>query len=433
MGETVVIELGELRQQPPPTADTARPAVSRRTTALAVAAALTATLGGAAPAPAVVVPVVIPAALTDTTVLLDDRYYVLSPAAGTPGSGVLSGYQLPDARLLSRFRLPMPSNGIGLEQVGPTLLVSTRNEFDGSPRTTALDAATGQVRWERATAMVGLSPSRRSALVVDNDGPGDQRWEAVDPATGQPHWSLVAEAGDITHSSWAGHAIERLVTLRRSGEVEVTDTETGTVTARANLPRPVTDPETGPAMWTSNGLLLLGSGSGLTAYGLDRLDRRWQSTGLQLNRPVVHAACGEVICIEDVTGTRAVDPDTGRLRWQNHGWSAYQRIGRNLLGAALTGARDGASVVVFDAATGRPRGTFGEWEPATGPRPDGRVIGLLRRPDGTVWVGLLDPETLGARVIHVADGVTGRCEVAFTALMCHRQDGSIAIWRLPSR
>ncbi|HEX8630582.1 MAG TPA: PQQ-binding-like beta-propeller repeat protein [Catenuloplanes sp.] len=432
MGGTVVIELGELRQSAQP-ADPPRPPAGRRAPALLIAAALVGALGGAAPAPAPVDPVLIPTAAGDARVLAGDRYYVFAPGAARSGAGVLSTYQLPGGRLVSRTPTTIAGQLIGAERLGGLLLANHAVEGQAEPgsRVTAIDAGTGQIRWTEPGAPVGLSPSGRSVVLANYGRDDGTRWAAVDVATGQRRWTFGADFRDITTFPEEGRRVPRLVTVRTSGLVEVRDTETGAVTAAATLPRPTIIPDGGATVWTSNGLLLIGTAAGLDGYGLDRLDLRWRNPTINPADGFVNPGCGDVICIDAPTGMRAIDPATGQVRWSSEQRSPYRGIGRYLLAGHLDGSPKNEPHTVIDVVTGRQRGTFGRWQPLGEQRRGGSVIGLSRPPGGDVWYALLDPAAMSVRVLGVASGAYGECEVGSVALVCQRSDGTAGVWPLP--
>lgn len=430
MGEAGVIDLGDLRQPPTPRVDPGR-APYRRRAGLLLGVALLAASGGAAPVPAPRPPTVIPAAHRDTTLLMEDRYYVVTPGEAR-GERSLSAYQLPQARLLTRFALRVPGVVVRVEASGDVLVVASREA--GNLTTTGVDARTGRNRWQRAAALVGLSRSGRAAVLVDVSGSGpDRLWQAVDPATGRVRWSYLVRSGEIVHVPWQEGPTDMLLVMQPSGRVQVRETETGAVTVSAAL-GPLDRPKLGVGIWTANGLLLLGGEVGITAYALDRLDRRWHST-VRLPGGFVHPFCGDLICfVEPTTGMRVLDPATGRVRWSTDQWSASARTGRYLFADAVRAPEEPSAHVVLDARTGRSYGNLGKWQPLVGLLGD-RVIAVRPASDeiGRTWFGLIDPATLDVRVLGVAEQVAGRCEIAPAALLCRRVDGSVGVWRLPAR
>lgn len=432
MGETVVIDLGELRDPVEPQARPTRPSAACRNTALLLAALLVAVLGGAAPAPSR--PALIPLAAGDSAVLTDDRYHVFAPDAVRSGAGVLSTYEVPAGRLVSRISTRLPGQLLGVQQVGEVLLAhhAVETDVENGSRMTAVDAGTGVIRWTRPGNKAGLSPSGRSVVVSDYVEDKEDRWAAIDVATGQLRWTFAVDLKDITSIPWEGHSVSRLVMVRASGRVEVRDTETGTVTAAANLPSATIIPDGGATVWTSNGLLLIGTAGGLNGYGLDRLDLRWRNETLGSVNGFVNPACGDVICLDSGAGMRAIDPATGQVRWSSEGqWSAHHRSGHYLLSGPVNGPDDSGPHMVIDVVTGQPRGTFGRWQPGGPPRRGGRLIGLSRQPGGDLWYALLDPGALSVRVLGVVSGTYGGCDIGSTAMVCRRFDGAASVWPLP--
>jgi outer membrane protein assembly factor BamB len=444
MGETIVIDLGELREPAQSPRPAGRVTRERRTVLILVAAVLVAALGGASPWPTPITPVVIPTAPGDVLFLNADRYYVVSPGgyvltpdgyaseAAAPAR-TLSVYRLPDARRLAHLPLAVPGPVISVVAAGDVLLVSHLAASGDAPVTVGVDAGTGRSRWQQAADFLALSPSGRTALLYDTgQGIGAPRWLAVDPATGLTRWTYAVRRRDVAELSWDGKEPGQFVTARWDGRVEVRDLETGALAVAADLPVPVARTDAGPRIWATGDLLLLDESDGVTAYGLDRLDRRWRSdvdlTGSHLMLP-----CGGGLCFSGAAGgLHVLDPATGRLRWSSPRWLVPVDVDGRLLAAVGDEEPDGGEVVVLDPATGGRLGSLGMWQLAGEARPDGRVVGLRPRSSSReVVFALLDPAALTVRVLGRATDVVGDCQVTAGALICRRLDASVAVWRLP--
>ncbi len=434
----VVIDLGELphgtqeRVRP-----AARPPVPVRPVLIAAAVVLLATLTGAVRTPAPSGPMIIPAQLGDTTFTGRDRYFVVTPAdqraTSRLQSKIITTYALPDATLLSRTPVTVSGAIIQVDAIGDVVLVSQQVDTVGGQATTAVAAATGRVLWRHSSRLIGASPSGRLALMLDtSSGAGPLRWYGVDPTSGAALWSQeepVTGSTDLAYGS--GDTPARLVTATVAGELTVRDPETGAVTATAVVPAPPEWRLRGLNIWIVDELVLLGGREGITAYDLTDLRARWQSP-FDLTEVFVLPVCGDAICLFGrFGGLKVLDPATGLLRWGTEEWAAARRVGPYLLASGDEQPEGQEPLVVLDSRSGSRRGSFGVWYPVGDPLPDGRIIGVRERPaEQRVWYAALDPAALTVRVLGVADGVTGDCDVTTDVLICRRVDSSVGVWRL---
>ncbi len=434
----VVIDLGELphgtqeRVRP-----TARPPLPVRPVMVAAAIVLLAMLTGAVRTPAPSGPAIIPAQLGDTTFTARDRYFVVTPADQRATSRlqnkIISMYALPDANLL--FRTPVTVSGaiIQVDAIGDVVLVSQQVDTVGGQATTAVAAATGRLLWRHSSRLIGASPSGRLALLLDtSSGAGPLRWYGVDPASGVTLWSQeepVTGSTDLAYGS--GDTPARLVTATVAGELTVRDPETGAVTASAVVPAPPEWRLRGLNIWIVDDLVLLGGREGITAYDLTDLRARWESP-FDLTQVFVLPVCGDAICLFGrFGGLKVIDPATGLLRWGTEEWASARRVGPYLLASGNEQPEGEEPLVVLDSRSGNRHGSFGVWFPVGDPLPDGRIIGVRELPaEQRVWFAALDPGTLTVRVLGVADGVTGDCDVTSDVLICRRLDSSVGVWRL---
>ena len=437
MGD-VVIDLGELphgtQQRVRPTV---RPPLPVRPLLIAAAVALLAMLTGAVRTPAPSGPSIIPAQLGDTTFTARDRYFVVASADQRATSRLqnkfISMYALPDAKLLSRTPVTVSGAIMQVDAIGDVVLVSQQVDTVGGQATTAVAAATGRLLWRHPSRLIGASPSGRLALLLDNSsGAGPLRWYGVDPTTGFALWSQeepVTGSTDLAYGS--GDTPARLVTATLAGELTVRDPESGAVTATAVVPAPAEWRLRGLNIWIVDDLVLLGGREGITAYDLTDLRARWESP-FDLTEVFVLPVCGDAICLFGrFGGLKVVDPATGLLRWDTEEWAAARRVGQFLLASGNDRAEGQEPLVVLDSRTGNQRGSFGVWRPVGEPLPDGRIIGVRERlSEQRVWYAVLDPAALTVRVLGVADGVTGDCDVTTDVLICRRLDSTVGVWRL---
>jgi hypothetical protein len=219
------------------------------------------------------------------------------------------------------------------------------------------------------------------------------------------------------------------VVSRPGGRVEIRDLAGAAVLRAADLPG------RGPAGASppprvAGDLLLVDDGSRtVTAYGLDRLDRRWQLTR-DPGREFAPIPCGAGLCLyRRHGGVRAADPATGRTVWSDGRWENLTRAGDRLL-ASRPGRVGTAPLTVLDPATGEIRGELGAWQVVRVAAGSGRVTGVRVTPDGTAWVAELDPVTARVRVLASLRDISGDCEAGPGVLICRRPGGSVGVWRL---
>lgn len=443
----VVIDLGEVRRDPPePTPEPPwSPARRRWLAGLAAAATLAVTLGAGAPLPRPLAEASIPARLGDIAFAEGDRYYVIESGRGRPlASRTITAYALPDARQLWRmpFRVEGAVRGVGA--AGGDLLVSTQldaGELFEAVETVAVAEDTGRELWRRRAHVEGVTPVRGNILLWTSvDGvpaadTGRETLDAVAPSAAEVRWSYRVPAGGWLSYRYADERPTHVVTLLPAGRVEVRDLEDGRVVAAADGLLPPRQPaEPARYVQVAGDLLLVREDrQSITAYGLAGLDLRWRAP-VDPSTEYVSSACGRLLCVVSrIRGMRVLDPATGATLWSSDRWSDPRLAGGHLVvngGDRRTG-RD--LLVVVDPDTGRQAGELGEWT-TLGPAGDGgRLLGVRVDPRTLrAWFAWLDPDRLTVRVVHVADEVTGDCEARAGAVICRRLDASVGVWRLGS-
>ncbi|WP_425271431.1 PQQ-binding-like beta-propeller repeat protein [Micromonospora inaquosa] len=290
-------------------------------------------------------------------------------------------------------------------------------------RTLALDRATGAYRWQQPGTVIELTDGN---LLLRSGGETERSsLRVVDPCCGTVRWQLSGISADLNVRG-TENGVDRVVLNQLDGPVEVRDAITGAVLARADL-RP---PDGGPiGLDVMNDLLLaIDRGSGtVTAYGLDRLDRRWTRTRVNVDFAL---DCGPVLCMR--TGNaelQALDRATGEVRWRSGQWGwAWPTDGR--LMANVSGAGPLGQYIVLDPLTGRQLADLGRWELyqlGVG----GRLVGLRRIPDGGVLVGELDIGAGAVRTVDVLPDATGDCQAITGYLVCSTAaPSSYQLWKL---
>nr|MDT0656985.1 hypothetical protein [Micromonospora sp. DSM 115978] len=395
----------------------------------------------------------VPARLGAVTFAAEGRLFVADPRVdATPSDRWLAAFRLPDAAPL--WRIPMPLAGpLGTALVVDRTLVLTVDWSSVVGReTVGVDVGTGRVRWWREATLEGVTAGGDlllwtapwTASVTDNPA-GTLR--AVEPTDARARWTLPLPAGALHSYRYQrgpagdpGEAdrvadrsgpvrAEALVVSSRRGRVEIRDLSAGRVVRAADLP-PRGPPGDRLLPRVAGDLLLVDDGlRTVTAYGLDRLDRRWQMT-VDLGREFGPSPCGAGLCLYGRHGgVRVADPATGRTRWTDSRWDTLVRVGDGLLASRLD--RSGpARLAVLDPATGEVRGELGAWQVVRTSAEPGRLTGVRVGADGTAWVADLDPVTVTARLRERLSGVSGGCEAGADVLICRRLDGSIGLWQV---
>lgn len=412
----MVIDLGEPRDDEIELSP--RPWSPRHRRAVGAAIALTTLLsagGAAAPVRSGLVAVTIQATAADEFVVDDDALYLMRPSGVVVRAGLrtITRYRLPDAtRPEWEAGIYTAGRVRGASLVGGMLLAVS--EAGPEIQTIAIRPDTGREVWRRTGWWYEASPGH--GLLLDHSRGLTQQVFGVELATGTVGWSRVYPAEDPVLVQG-----DRFVHWTGSGTAQVHDSATGDVLATAHLPL---DPELTPQV--VDGLLLIPEeGAGLTAYGLDRLDRRWRAD-VDVRNEYVSGECGDALCvgIRDDAGIRLVDLATGRTRWFAPGWGYAYRVGPYLL-AYGRGETKNPRAALLDPADGHLVGDLGEWN-ASLPAEDGQMLGI--RENGTrTLVGRLDPATAKAEVLGLLAGVF-QCQASPVAVVCRRAGGSIGVW-----
>ncbi|MEJ3743573.1 PQQ-binding-like beta-propeller repeat protein [Actinomycetes bacterium KLBMP 9797] len=440
----VVIELGEIRREPPePTPEPSwSPAQRRRVAGLVAAVALVTSLAAATPLPRPLAETSIPAEPGDSVFGEGDRYYVIEGSHGRPpGTRTVAAYALPDARALWRVPLMVDGAVRRVAAIRDGLLVSLHHDGQviDAVETVAIAADDGEPRWRRRARVEGVTPVRGNVVLwnaadgVPAAATGRETVAGVDPITAEVRWSYrVPMGGWLSYREVDGRPTH-VVTLLPSGRVEVRDLEDGRLLAAADGLLPSREPATPTRYAQVAGDLLVVRADRRTviAYGLARLDRRWEAP-VDSAIEDVSADCAPVLCVVSRSrGMRVLDPDTGGTRWTSGWWTDPRRAGAHLV-VNQAGRRAGVDrLVVIDPDTGRPVGELGDWTTLGAGDGRGQLLGVrVDHRTLRAWFAWLDPEHLSVRVVHVAAGVTGRCDAHAGAIICRRLDSSLGVWHL---
>ncbi|MFC4021854.1 PQQ-binding-like beta-propeller repeat protein [Micromonospora sp. GCM10011542] len=422
-----VIDLGELRHEPEQ-APLPRPPRARDRPlrcALALLLVLATMAAGAPPARRSVV--TLPARLGTDALVAGDLFLVIDPISPQARQRRLVAFRLPGGEPAWQVPLPMDGRFWGISQQGGMLLVTGHQATPGGggTLTVALDQATGAYRWQQPGSATELADGSLLLESVDGDEPGSLR--AVDPCCGTVRWQLRTAPGEISYHQ-TGRGVDRVVLSRTDGWTEIRDATTGAVLVRRDL-RAAHARAFGTVQVVGDLLLAVGGvPATITAYGLDRLDRRW-STGAD---GLLYASdCGSVVCFQNgAGGLRAVEPGTGRLRWTSDRWVAVWPLAGRLVASTLSNAGPGVEqLAVLDPASGRVLAELGRWELARFASEEPVVV-VRRHPDGGLLVAELDIRAGAVRMLDVLPDAAGECQSGHGRLLCRRFDGSYGLWTL---
>ncbi|MET7749436.1 PQQ-binding-like beta-propeller repeat protein [Micromonospora sp. NPDC005367] len=427
-----VIDLGELRHGAEPEEPLPRPprAAGRPLRGALVLLLLLATLVSGVPLPRREV-LSLPAALGSEALIAGDLYLVVEPTGSDGSQRRLDAYRLPGGERIWQVPLPVRGRYWGMSLRDGMLLVAGYEATEGDPPgtvTIALDPATGESRWQQPGSPLPVSGGGLLLETGDVERGGTLR--VVDSCCGRVRWRADTPTGYLTFR-FNGSGVDRLVHSTADGRVVVRDASTGVVLAEADLwnsadgREPTEGLEMG-AQVVGDLLVTLGGGSTtVTAYGLDRLDRRWRT---ELDGAAYSSECGPVLCFQGRSGDlRAVDPATGRQLWTGAGWIAIS-TGAGLVVAVGNDSR--AELAVLDPVTGAVRGQLGRWDLVTPADAGGPIIGVRPRPGGGLLVAELDLAAGAARPLDVLPDASGNCQSIGYQLACRKPAGGFGLWRL---
>ncbi|MEV0152411.1 PQQ-binding-like beta-propeller repeat protein [Micromonospora sp. NPDC050686] len=427
-----MIELGELRHgdehEPEPVPRRgAPPARTGRAVLLAVLALLT--LAASAPPPAGQRYVTIAGPPEGTFRIADGRLFVIDDPTGRGGTPEVAAYPLPVGDRLWRLRLPRGQQPVDLHLAAGSLLVLTRTPESGESTATAVDPATGRVRWRQP----GYPLSARHGLLlfeVQSPAGGPAVLRGVDAASGAQRWSRPVPAGGVGYE-FGPDGIGHVVLLGPSGRVQVLDGGSGAVLRVGRMPATATTADgQQPGVFLVDGLLMVDDRAGtLTAYGLDRLDRRW-SIPVESGLGQILERCGDGLCLRTGRpGLGLVDRATGRVRWRVEASGTVWPLGDRLLVAA-DGEQREVDLVLLDQRTGRQLGALGQWQLSWADPTRDPMIGLRRLDGGGRLVARLDVTTGRSEALDVLSGEWDGCANDRRVLVCRQPDGTLGVWRL---
>ncbi|WP_433130850.1 PQQ-binding-like beta-propeller repeat protein [Micromonospora sp. CA-240977] len=423
-----VIDLGELRHGPErePERSPRPPRANGRPLRCALVLLLVlVTLVSAAPPPAGRTVVTLPAQAGADVLVDGDLVLVINPVTVQAPQWRLAAFRLADNEPLWDTPLPGQARFWGLRpQDG--MLLATGYEIGADGRdslTVALDRKTGAYRWQQPGSSV--EPADGNLLLQSGGGDQPLSLRAVDPCCGTVRWQLATPTAGVEAQPVAERA-DRVVLSDMRGPVEVRDVLTGAVLVRADLRPP--DGEPLGSVQVAGDLLLTigGQPNAVTAYGLDRLDRRWSTPVDEIE---LAQDCGPVVCIRTRSaGLWAVDTATGEVRWRSDRWGwAWPYDGR-LMAVPISNEPLGRYFVV-DARTGRELVDLGRWE-VFQIDTHHRLLGVRPHPGGGMLVGELDVRAGKTRIVDLLPQATGHCQAISGHLVCADMSGTYRSWQL---
>lgn len=376
------------------------------------------TMAGAAPGPTRLVPVPVPDVPEPSHLIVGDLLVLAYPSALAPaGSRQLIAVDLTDGRVRWQVSLSPRHQLLVLDRVGDDVAITT--DPGGEPVSMVLDHVDGRARWRQPGRAV---PTRDGGLLLEDVHVDRVVVRGVDPATGAVRWTATAGAATVGYRTSA-RGIEELVLVTSAGLAEAYDVGTGV--RRLAFPVPPARGDHHLAEPVGELLLVGGEPDLLAGYDLGSGRRRWDTTS-----PGGGAArtCGDAVCLDTPSGTRLLDPATGRVRWSTGRWFPVESVGDRMVAVSVDRPE---RLALLDPATGRAVAELGGWNlvdrsPPTAPYLAIRPVAGERR-----LLAALDPAGGTPRLVDVLPGAWDRCSLDQGVLVCWRQRNSIGVWRLP--
>jgi len=333
------------------------------------------------------------------------------------------------------------------------VLMTESDDQNGPANTlTAIDAATGAIRWERhAVRLVGSTADRilvedvtgvlEEFSYTEFDNPAvnqpaeqrDKRFLGLDQATGTAAWELRVPKGTITSVSWTGGdgELTAFKELTPTGLLRERDLRTGAVTATHQLDwsGPVANYTTG-----ADQVVIYRAGErGADVYNRTTGRPLWHWPGDGQRWDMLYACLPDRYCTSDGTGLTTLDARTGRPAWHIDRYDSVLRAGPDsiVVAAFLRTDPAPAEIAVVDARTGAIRQRVVDWhvvQTFTG----GRTIVWRPLNVRDALVGIVDRRSGRVGVLGRAPDWYGQpdCVVDGDMLACVAV-GTLSAWRLP--
>jgi len=425
-GGTVTIDLGLERGEPPTYSSP-----ERRTTPLWVPGALLAALvlvfgTGSAPPPKSPL-----SSVFRLQVGPADSYATTSDGQLLAETfGLLTSYDLGNGRL--RWQAGQSTPAYRLRVSDNIVLMRPWAATTSEPGTTALSTLTGADLWKRpgnvvtiagsSTLLAADSPRTLSGTGRRVQGPVD----AIDPATGRTLWSVpVPSTAVLLGVPGLGDEESRMLLVHDDQTMAVHDLESGKLIARTQIPAADYAPDN-PVV--AGGRILLrhpgASTAEISAYDPETLKQVWSEpseTAYEMQ------ACGILVCLSGPEGVHAIDPFTGDTAWVQRSWHSLVRYGDVYV--AYSDPDGSVPVGVVDPETGALSVPLAGWRPVPGTGADGRLV-LTRAADSgsRTMVAVAHPGDPRPRVLDALPQGTGDCQAAPSRLVCRTMNGELVVW-----
>jgi outer membrane protein assembly factor BamB len=302
----------------------------------------------------------------------------------------------------------------------------------GQPSTTAVDLATGVVRWRHPGSVMTIAGS--SALLAVSgvrtlstagrriEGPV----ESIDPDSGRTLWRVdVPSTAVLLGVPGSDGSPPRMLLVHDNRTLALHDLTTGAELAAAPLPPADYGPDN-PSV--AGGLIMLrhfaGWGSEISAYDPMTLELRWQ-------RPASGAfdvqPCGGLACLASPAGIEALDPADGSIRWFQRGWGALEQRGPMLLAYSAAGGNEPVGIV--EPNTGRVLVDLHGWRPLSSTGTLDHLLVTKAVPAGArTIVAVAGPRNGVPRLLVDLPAGTGDCQAVPGRLICRSTTGELNVW-----
>lgn len=348
------------------------------------------------------------------------------------GGATVRAFRLRDGARLWTANLVEIADVLELEP-GGGLLVVISNMSSGTPRTSALSAATGQVLWQQRSGYYVGTVGGRGLIDSTENPPQSNTWfntlSLIEPRTGNPYWTVpIGSANYAIVGPDSGYGGTPLIAVAdgTTSLVSLRDLATGAELDRLELPGVRSSPDTPPQVdiSTSGDRLFVGyagsDGWDAAAYRLPDLALLWRGTA---PGPSSLSSCGEWLCRSSGGQFAVVDPVTGIPRWSSTQWTwASAAYAGQLI---VSRADDEESLV--DARTGQEILKIVDWAALNGA--DGVFYRVDNRVLGRTWLGVPDTATHTVRVLGHIDDVTAQsCGAGSGHIVCLTLHHGVAVF-----
>jgi len=367
--------------------------------------------------------------------IVGDSLYVTE---AQPANDRLVAYPLPSGPPRWSVPLPILSGDVELAQIDDLLLVSVVVSGPVESHTTAVDRATGAVRWESQLPVAALDLVRHRVLLGQSPHPeavdlapsGDL--EAVAAATGARVWNHHRQAGCLGDLP---RRIDKpgtgLGVLCADGTLSVVDLDSGRVRATAATLA------TAPGLRFGSDVIVLPdqvlvdyparARTVVASFDMAHLRPQWTVELEPTNYGV--AGCGAQLCMFSFRGLLALDLASGTVSWRlSPADRAVALVTSYLAVTSLSGDR----LRMVDTETGSTVLDLGGWRVAS------YLVGppvLYHREPGThrMWVGTLTVAPPGVRVLGAVpnpDSDYSVCDRTERYLACRTVRDAVQVWRI---